>query len=768
MGFSAALLLDGQGRAVALAPDDPEMHGLEIASKYQHLSSALAGERAVSDIVPSAVKADPIVAFALPLSGGSSGVLSSGFSLEDSPLKAFLERQPIPATRGYILDSNSIVIVSAGDGSAASGDSLDLTASPDGASASGGRLVAASPIAGTKWTYVLDAPLSSVLAPASTSEPTEWVLLVGLAAATLAGLMVAAGALASRGQAREQQAEADRRFRLTVKHAPVGMSMVSLDYKFVEPNNRLCTMLGYPVDELELKTFVDVTHPEDLDLDLALLKQLLDGEIVTYDLAKRYLRRDGTVLWGRLTVSVVRDKSGQPHYFVSQIEDVTNMRAAQAQLEHRALYDPLTGMANRGLLVDRLTSALDDTRKTVTLAVGFVDLDHFKQINDTHGHHAGDAVLKAVAHRLRNSVRAGDTVARMGGDEFIILLTDVESLEAATMVMDRARRAVEQPIEVDGNSLTVSVSGGLVYANPGDSPETLLRNSDAALYAAKDAGRGRIEIYNSALGSHVASQRTLEDDLLTAIQRDQFELHYQPIVDLADGRTVAFEALVRWRHPIHGLLMPGDFIHLAEESYRIIDLGALVVQHACRFLADHPDAAWKVFVNVSPRQLGRDLSGVIDRELVSSGVPATRLGIEITENGVLNATGSSLAEMTQLRELGIDILVDDFGTGYSALSSLMTTPITGIKLDRSFTARLGQDGTADGIASSMASLIRRLSLHGVAEGIETVEQVELALNHGWQYGQGYHLARPLPAELLDAELFLPRPHVPELAAVFKT
>jgi diguanylate cyclase (GGDEF)-like protein/PAS domain S-box-containing protein len=527
-------------------------------------------------------------------------------------------------------------------------------------------------------------------------------------------------------------------------------------------------MLGYPVDELELKTFVDVTHPEDLDLDLALLKQLLDGEIVTYDLAKRYLRSDGTVLWGRLTVSVVRDKSGQPHYFVSQIEDVTNMRAAQAQLEHRALYDPLTGLANRGLLVDRLTSALDDTRKTVTLAVGFVDLDHFKQINDTHGHHAGDAVLKAVAHRLRNSVRAGDTVARMGGDEFIILLTDVESLEAATMVMDRARRAVEQPIEVDGNSLTVSVSGGLVYANPGDSPETLLRNSDAALYAAKDAGRGRIEIYNSALGSHVASQRTLEDDLLTAIQRDQFELHYQPIVDLADGRTVAFEALVRWRHPIHGLLMPGDFIHLAEESYRIIDLGALVVQHACRFLADHPDAAWKVFVNVSPRQLGRDLSGVIDRELVSSGVPATRLGIEITENGVLNATGSSLAEMTQLRELGIDILVDDFGTGYSALSSLMTTPITGIKLDRSFTARLGQDGTADGIASSMASLIRRLSLHGVAEGIETVEQVELALNHGWQYGQGYHLARPLPAELLDAELFLPRPHVPELAAVFRT
>lgn len=500
MGFSAAVLLDPEGRALALAPDNPEMVGAEIASKYRHLSAALAGDRAVSDIVPSAVEGDPIVAFALPLPGGSGGVLSAGFSLEDSPLKAFLERQPIAGTRGYILDSAGTVIVSAGAGAAAGGSRLELPKAFE-ASVDQGRLVASTPVPGTPWTYMLDAPLDAVLAPLSTSGAGEWAILVGLAAVSFAGFMVTAGALASRARARGQQAEADSRFRLTVEHAPIGMTMVSLDHRFLEPNTRLCRMLGYSVEELESMSFDDITHADDLDLDLEMLTQLVAGETRSYESEKRYIRGDGSILWGRLTVSVVRNEQGHPQYFVSQIEDVTLIRAALEDLERRALYDPLTGLANRGLLLDRLDSALN-RRKAGPVAIAFCDLDHFKHINDQHGHHTGDAVLIEVARRLNSSVRVDDTVARMGGDEFVILLTDVESPQAAELVVDRATRAVQQHIVVEGSSFTVGISAGLAFAQPGDSAETLLRNADAALYAAKAAGRARIEVHSPAPGGN--------------------------------------------------------------------------------------------------------------------------------------------------------------------------------------------------------------------------------------------------------------------------
>ena len=497
MGFSAAVLLDSSGRALALAPRNDELLGAEIGSKYRHLTAALGGSRAVSDIVPSAVKGDPIVAFALPLPDSSFGVLSTGFSLETSPLKAFLERQPIPGTRGYILDSSGTVIVSAGAGSAARGSRLELADVP-GASVERGRLVASTPVPGTLWTYMLDAPLDAVLAPMSNSETSEWAILTGLAAVTLVGLMVAAGAIASRARAREHQVLADRRFRLTVEHAPIGMTMVSLDHRFLEPNARLCRMLGYSAKELESMTFADITHADDLELDLVLLDQLVSGETPSYELDKRYVRHDGSILWGRLTVSVVRNEQGHPLYFVSQIEDVTLIRAAQEDLERRALYDPLTGLANRGLLFDRLVSALN-RRKSVTVAVAFCDLDHFKQINDQHGHHVGDAVLKEVACRLTDAVRVDDTVARMGGDEFVILLADVESAHAASVVVERARQAVQQPIHIDGSSFTVGISAGLAIAQPGTAAEILLRESDAALYAAKASGRGRTEVHSPDL-----------------------------------------------------------------------------------------------------------------------------------------------------------------------------------------------------------------------------------------------------------------------------
>jgi EAL domain-containing protein (putative c-di-GMP-specific phosphodiesterase class I) len=245
-------------------------------------------------------------------------------------------------------------------------------------------------------------------------------------------------------------------------------------------------------------------------------------------------------------------------------------------------------------------------------------------------------------------------------------------------------------------------------------------------------------------------QKPLKDELPGAIRHDELELHFQPIVDLADRRIVGYEALVRWRHPRRGLLLPEEFLELSEQSDDIFELGLVVMEHACRLLAQHPDADWQVFVNVSPRQLGHDLPELLTRALESSGVPASRLGIEIPESGVLNADASGLDEMFRVRELGVDIMVDDFTAGYSALSEVLATPVNGIKLARSITARLGVSTAADSVASVVAQQVASLSMHGVAEGIERPEQAERALAQGWRYGQGYLFGRPAPADSVDA------------------
>ena len=468
IGSSAAVLLDHRGRAVALAPAAPELRGQQLAARYPHLSSALKGARAVSDVVPSAVEGTSIVAFALPLSGGRFGVFSAGFTLADSPLKAFLERQPIRDTRGYILDSTGATIVSAGEGAAAAAEQIDVPAVLDGPTILHGRLLVASRVPGTAWTYVLDAPVGAVHAPVLASRTGDWLLLGVLAALSLAAMVTATLAMASRGRARKDKAKVDHRLRLTVQNAPIGMSMISLGHRFVEPNLQLCRMLGYSADELSAMTYEDVTHPVDVDIDQSLVEQLVAGEIENYELEKHYIRRDGTPLLGRLAVSVVRDDHGAPSYFVSQIEDVTEIEAARAQLEYRAHYDSLTGLANRSLLMDRLTTALaEDAVAGSPVAVAFCDVDHFKQINDVYGHHGGDKVLKEVAGRLEGSARADHTVARMGGDEFTILMPAV-TVEDATQVLSDAIRALALPIEIAGELLTVGISVGLALAQPGE------------------------------------------------------------------------------------------------------------------------------------------------------------------------------------------------------------------------------------------------------------------------------------------------------------
>jgi len=567
-----------------------------------------------------------------------------------------------------------------------------------------------------------------------------------IAVATMLTALALVWTAVTRRRSRAAQAESEQRFRLTVDNAPIGITLVSPDGRFLHPNARLQEMVGYSAAELQTMTFADITHPEDLEADLRLLEQLVQGQISHYHMEKRYIRRDGEVIWAKLSVSLVRDSVGKPLHFVTQVEDVTRVKAVQDELQRRALYDPLTGLANRNLLLDRLTQLLVQCDRALDkVAVAFCDLDHFKRINDSLGHHAGDLLLREIALRLQDSLRGGDTVARMGGDEFVLLMSEVVSEEEAAAVLERVKDAVEAPIHLEGQELRVTFSAGLAVGDGTQSAEALLRDADTALYAAKEHGRSCWQIYTSAMRQRALVQLSVETDLRHAIEEDAFELHYQPIVDLRSGRSVAYEALLRWRHPQRGLVLPGGFLDIAEESQLIVPLGRLVLRQACQFLAQHKDASWRVFVNVSPVQIGRGLVNAVLEELEAAGVPPSRLGLEITENGVLDAVGSSLREMEELARVGVNLLMDDFGTGYSALSSILAAPIAGIKLDRSFTARLGDGGIGDRISATVGDLVTSIGAYGVVEGIETNDQRRRAVQHGWSYGQGYLLGRPTPA-----------------------
>ncbi|HXH78083.1 diguanylate cyclase domain-containing protein [Nocardioides sp.] len=494
LGIPSAVLLDRDGQVVAQAPEVTEGPRTDLASTYPHLQAALEGSSAVSDVVASMVDGEPVVGFALPvMTSDQITVLSTEFDLTGGALAAYIARQPVAGTNAVLLDSTGDVIASSGGTAMAQRMFSTFRDSDQGPVEAGDRVLAAQAVQGTEWTYVVDAPRAALLAPGAENDLNEWALLFAAAIASLAGLVIAQRARADRSKARLEKEQLDQRLRNTVENAPVGMTLVDLDHRFVEPNKRLCQMLGYSADELTNLSFHDVTHADDQTLDLALLDQLVAGEIDSYELEKRYVQQDGSVLWGRLAVSVLRDESGGLAYFVSQIEDVTEVRKARYDLQHRALYDPLTGLANRSLLMDRLTVSLGNDRNQVNVGVGFCDLDHFKSINDTHGHQVGDEVLKEVARRLQESVRAEDTVARLGGDEFVIVLHDVASLDEANGVLERASRAIQEPILVDGLVLRTSLSVGLAVAAHGDDPDVLLRDADAAMYVAKHGGRGRIE-----------------------------------------------------------------------------------------------------------------------------------------------------------------------------------------------------------------------------------------------------------------------------------
>jgi diguanylate cyclase (GGDEF)-like protein len=443
--------------------------------------------------------------------------------------------------------------------------------------------------------------------------------------------------------------------------------------------------------------------------------------------------------------------------WVATHEDITEQRQAEIKIEYMAHHDALTGLANRVLLNQRLEDALDRVFEPEMLAVHHLDLDQFKAVNDTFGHAAGDKLLKIVAERLRGLVRDTDTIARTGGDEFVIVQLPIAEAAEATSLAQGIIAAISEPFDLDGHQAVIGTSVGIATA-PGEglTPDKLLRNADLALYRAKDHGRGTFRFFEPAMDLQMQTRRVMEQDLRRALPAGEFELYYQPVVDLASNEVSGFEALIRWNHPKHGLVAPAAFIPLAEEIGFIIPMGEWVIRQACATAARWPGEL-RVAVNISAAQFRNPgLMQVIVGALSASGLPPTRLEIEITETVLLQNRETTLAVLYQLRALGIRIAMDDFGTGYSSLTYLQSFPFDKIKIDRSFVRDIDRNTGSLNIVRAVAALANGLGMTATAEGVETHGQLAQIVAAGCAEMQGYLFSQPLPAAEIE-ELFLSQP-----------
>jgi diguanylate cyclase (GGDEF)-like protein len=441
-------------------------------------------------------------------------------------------------------------------------------------------------------------------------------------------------------------------------------------------------------------------------------------------------------------------------------------RVAEQLTRHEALHDPLTGLANRNLFLDRLEHALSAAeRRGTPVSVLFLDLDQFKLVNDSLGHAAGDELLAAVAPRIEEALRPGDTVARFGGDEFAILAEDIGNERGATRIAERVAEALTRPFVLRGRDHFVTASVGIAIGTGPEQPESLIRDADSALYRAKERGRGGYEIFDEVMRSRVIEHMQIENDLQRAVQREELELHYQPVIRLRDGAIVAMEALLRWNHPDRGMLGPLAFIPVAEESRLIVPIGRWAVEQACRQAAAwqelNPDAApVSVAVNLSGRQLADPhLLSHLEGAIRASGIAPSCLWLELTETTLFDDTAFVERALDSLAELGVQMVLDDFGVGFSSLGYLKRLPLSMIKIDRTFVENL-TDGSHDAaIVRAVSEMAVTIGIGVIAEGVETEEQVRMADALGCGYAQGFHYSEPVPANRVAGVLEQPMPAV---------
>jgi diguanylate cyclase (GGDEF)-like protein/PAS domain S-box-containing protein len=559
-------------------------------------------------------------------------------------------------------------------------------------------------------------------------------------------------------ESRADLRESEQRFRALVHHASDVFTVIGADAVIRYQSPAIRQVLGYPPEELIGRSFLDLVDPDDRDAAGQLFErsQGRAGLPTVGEVRMRPLGDEEAPQRFELTATdLLRDPTVRG--LVLNYRDITERALYEERLSQQAFHDALTGLPNRALFQDRLEHALRQRGQTVGLL--FVDLDHFKVVNDSLGHDAGDQLLCEVAQRLAGCLRDGDTLARLGGDEFTVLMPDLADPEGAELVARRIESRLEPPFELPGQAVFVTASIGIATGvAQHDRSEALLRDADAAMYEAKARGRSGHAVFDPTMHTRAVTRLAIETDLRRAVDNDQLELHYQPIMWLAGDQIVAMEALVRWRRPDGTLVPPAEFIPVAEETGLIRSIGRWVLHEACHQLArwrlDLPQAAGlSMSVNVSARQL-QDASIVEDVEsaLRETGLDPGSLILELTESAVAENVEGAAATLQQLKWMSVQLAMDDFGTGYSSLSSLSRLPLDILKIDQSFVARLDQDAEGRAVVYAITSLATALGVRVTGEGIETASQRSTLLELGCNHGQGFLLGRPAPAEEIAALL----------------
>lgn len=558
--------------------------------------------------------------------------------------------------------------------------------------------------------------------------------------------------------------ESEERYALAVQGANDGIWDWNLRTNEVYFSPRWKGMLGYEEHELgnSLDEWFERVHPEDLYWVKRQVSAHLDSLTPHFEIEYRILHQDGSYRWMLSRGLAVRDPEGHATRLAGSQTDMTIWKHAEEKLVHDALHDTLTGLPNRVLLMERLRHAVQLAQRSpeFLFAVLFIDLDRFKVINDSLGHMVGDQLLITIARRLSNCLRPCDTVARLGGDEFVILLEDIKDTATVAIVADRIKNELALPFHLESNEVYTAASIGIAFSTMNyENPEDLLRDADTAMYRAKAQGRARYEIFHPGMHINAVALLQLETDLRRAIDRQELCLHYQPIISLKNLQIVGFEALIRWQHPQRGMIYPGEFISLAEETGLINPISDWSLREACYQMRQWEaqfSQPLTVSVNLSSQQFTPQITTQVQQILQETGLAPQRLKLEITESILMENAESAIETLTELRKLGIQLAIDDFGTGYSSLSYLHRFPIDTLKIDRSFISKVDTDGEQLAIVRTIITLAWNLGMEVVAEGIETSKQLSQLRSLHCEYGQGYLFARPLAEEavnqLADREL----------------